>query len=102
MTDQTHDTPTALRQPGGAPASLKKRSVVVAGHRTSVSLEAAFWETLRDCASAEGKTVNRLITEIDQGRSGNLSSAIRIFVLNTLLARSGAGQTHAHLTPGKD
>jgi len=63
-----------------------KRSVVIAGHRTSVSLERAFWAALRDMAKARGVSVNRFIEQIDAGRAGNLSSAIRVHVLETLLA----------------
>ena len=63
-----------------------KRSVVIAGHRTSVSLERAFWAALRDMAKARGVSVNRFIEQIDAGRTGNLSSAIRVHVLETLLA----------------
>lgn len=63
------------------PATVRKRSVTVAGHRTSVSLEEAFWEALKDIAGARRTTVNALIAEIDRNRSGNLSSAIRVFVL---------------------
>ncbi|MFQ5957852.1 MAG: ribbon-helix-helix domain-containing protein [Alphaproteobacteria bacterium] len=69
-----------------APQGLRKRSVVIAGHKTSVSLEGAFWEALKDIADARGLSLNRLIAEIDQGRSGNLSSAIRVHVLEHLLA----------------
>ncbi len=64
---------------------LRKRSVLIAGHQTSVSLENAFWAALKRIAEARGVSVNRLITDIDRERpgnlSGNLSSAIRIFVL---------------------
>lgn len=60
---------------------LKKRSIVIAGHATSVSLEPEFWEVLKDIAQARGVSLNQLVAEIDQGRSGNLSSAIRVFVL---------------------
>lgn len=63
------------------PTTVKKRSVVVAGHRTSVSLEVAFWDALREIATLQKKTINLLVSEIDQGRSGNLSSSIRVFVL---------------------
>ena len=63
-----------------------KRSVVIAGHRTSVSLERAFWAALRDMAKTQGISVNRFIEQIDAGRTGNLSSAIRVHVLETLLA----------------
>ena len=62
----------------------KKRSVVVAGHRTSVSLENVFWDHLRMMAKARRVSVNALVTEIDQSRDGSLSSAIRVFILNDL------------------
>ncbi len=62
----------------------KKRSVVVAGHRTSVSLEPVFWDHLREIARKRRKSVNELVTEIDQNRDGSLSSAIRVYVLNAL------------------
>ncbi|MFN0042966.1 MAG: ribbon-helix-helix domain-containing protein [Alphaproteobacteria bacterium] len=63
-----------------------KRSVVIAGHRTSVSLERAFWVVLKDISKARGISVNALIEEIDAGRAGNLSSAIRVHILSALLA----------------
>lgn len=66
------------------PTTVKKRSVVVAGHRTSVSLELAFWEALRELAAVRGRTINQLVSEIDSGRTGNLSSAIRVYVLTAL------------------
>jgi predicted DNA-binding ribbon-helix-helix protein len=66
---------------------LRKRSVLIAGHKTSVSLEAAFWDELRTIATARDTSVNALIAEIDQSRGGNLSSAIRLYVLDWL--RSG-------------
>ena len=69
-----------------------KRSVVIAGHRTSVSLERAFWAALRDMAKTQGISVNRFIEQIDAGRTGNLSSAIRVHVLETLLAERGSRQ----------
>ncbi len=59
---------------------LKKHSVVLAGHKTSVSLEPEFWEALRRIARAQGRTVNDVVTEIDRDRAGNRSSAIRLFV----------------------
>ena len=65
-----------------------KRSVAVAGHRTSVSLEAPFWDALKDIAVIRGVSVQALIGEIDAGRGGaNLSSAIRVFVLREALRR---------------
>ncbi len=66
---------------------IGKRSVLVAGHRTSVSLEDAFWQALADLAQARGQSVNRLIGEIDAARTTNLSSAIRVHVLKSLQAR---------------
>jgi predicted DNA-binding ribbon-helix-helix protein len=59
-----------------------KRSIVIGGHKTSVSLEDAFWSGLKDIASARDLTLSALLAEIDTGRAnGNLSSAIRLFVL---------------------
>jgi predicted DNA-binding ribbon-helix-helix protein len=60
-----------------------KRSVVVAGRKTSVSLEAAFWKSFREIAGGRGMTLSTLLTAIDSNRAhGNLSSAIRLFVLD--------------------
>lgn len=61
---------------------VTKRSVMIAGHRTSVSLEDAFWDALRTIAETRGQSIQALIGAIDAGREGqNLSSAIRVFVL---------------------
>ena len=59
---------------------MRKHSVVIAGHRTSVSIEAPFWDALKDIAGLRGISLNRLITEIDESREANLSSAIRVYV----------------------
>lgn len=61
-----------------------KHSLTLRGHRTSVSLEAEFWQAFRDIAAERGLTLNQLAIEVDEGRSGNigLASAIRVFVLN--------------------
>ena len=60
-----------------------KRSIVIAGHKTSVSLEDAFWKALKDIAVARRTTLSDLVGSIDTGRrDGNLSSAIRLFVLD--------------------
>ncbi len=59
-----------------------KRSVTVAGHRTSITLEGAFWTSLKEIAAQQDKSINILIAEIDQQQPENLSSAIRVFVLN--------------------
>jgi predicted DNA-binding ribbon-helix-helix protein len=65
---------------------IKKRSVVLAGHRTSISLEADFWTALRAVAARRGVSVNALVAEIDAARDAaqpsNLSSALRLFVLD--------------------
>jgi predicted DNA-binding ribbon-helix-helix protein len=72
--------PDSVRGPDPG-AQIKKRSVVIAGHKTSVSLETAFWGALKRIAAARGSTVNELVEAIDGQRAGNLSSAIRVFVL---------------------
>ena len=61
--------------------ALSRRAVVIDGHRTSVSIEPEFWDALRVLAKARGRSINALIAEIDRARAGNLSSAIRVFVL---------------------
>jgi predicted DNA-binding ribbon-helix-helix protein len=60
-----------------------KRSIVIAGHKTSVSLEDAFWRGLKDIAASRHMALSDLVGGIDSKRKhGNLSSAIRLFVLN--------------------
>ena len=60
-----------------------KRSIVVSGHKTSVSLEDAFWNGMKEIASGRNLTLSDLITAVDSERQqGNLSSAIRLFVLD--------------------
>jgi predicted DNA-binding ribbon-helix-helix protein len=60
-----------------------KRSIIVAGHKTSVSLEDAFWKAVKDIATVHGTTLSNLVSSIDAEREyGNLSSAIRLFVLD--------------------
>jgi predicted DNA-binding ribbon-helix-helix protein len=74
-----------------------KRSVMIAGHRTSVSLEAPFWEALTRLARARGTAVGALIGAIDAERGRqNLSSAIRVFVLE----RACAGEIAPLQPPG--
>jgi predicted DNA-binding ribbon-helix-helix protein len=63
-------------------SAIAKRSVVIAGHKTSISLEDAFWECLRRIANERGQTLSALVASIDDDRQrANLSSAIRLFVL---------------------
>ena len=65
-------------------SEIVKRSVLVAGHRTSISLELAFWEELRRLAASQGKSLNQIVTQVDACRTGNLSSALRLFVLKAI------------------
>ena len=69
-----------------------KRSIVIAGHKTSVSLEDAFWSGLKDIAASRNMTLSELVVSIDTARrQGNLSSAIRLFVLDYYRALAGGG-----------
>jgi len=63
---------------------MKKHSVKVAGHATSITLEKEFWTELKAIAARDKKSINTLVTEIDETRSGNLSSALRLHVLKDL------------------
>ena len=61
---------------------IKKRSIIIARHKTSISLEDEFWTSLREIAKGRGEPISQLISYIDEGRQfANLSSAIRLFVL---------------------
>jgi predicted DNA-binding ribbon-helix-helix protein len=63
-------------------SQVAKRSIVIAGHKTSVSLEDQFWNSLKEIASQRGMTLAELVAAIDSDRQhANLSSAIRLFVL---------------------
>lgn len=81
---------------GGQPSpeynpDIVKRSVVVAGHKTSVSLEDAFWHALKDIARERSVSLRSLVAEIDANRrGGNLSSAVRLHVLDHYRRRAGA------------
>lgn len=67
-----------------------KRSIVIAGHKTSVSLEDAFWMGLKEIATGRDMTLSDLVASIDTDRRhGNLSSAIRLYVLDHYRARTG-------------
>ncbi len=60
-----------------------KRSVTIKGHKTSISLEPPFWNALKDIAVLKNTSINALVAQIDKSRrSGGLSSAIRIYILN--------------------
>ena len=72
MMDEDFSTP---------PYQMRKHSVLLDGHQTSVSLENAFWDRLKVLAAERNVSLNHLVTEIDHARTTNLSSAIRVFVL---------------------
>ena len=66
-----------------------KRSVTIAGHRTSISIEKPFWDGLKELACSQKVSVNELVRRIDAGRGGegNLSSAVRIYVFENFRDR---------------
>ncbi len=71
------------KMPDRGATAISKHSLTIAGHRTSISLEQAFWDKLREIAEARGLSLAALIGEIDAGRgAANLSSAIRVYTLN--------------------
>ena len=74
---------------------MKKRSVSIRGHRTSLSLEDAFWDEVARIADDRGMSVAGLITEIDRTRAGGLSSAVRLFILEDLKQKAAACRTNA-------
>ncbi|WP_138379404.1 ribbon-helix-helix domain-containing protein [Luteithermobacter gelatinilyticus] len=67
---------------------LKKHSLRIAGHATSITLENIFWRELKRLARAKGQSVGELVSQIDAERRGNLSSAIRVYVLKKKLPPS--------------
>ena len=74
-----------------------KRSIVIVGHKTSISLEDAFWQGLKDIAAERCTTLSDLVASIDsERRQGNLSSAIRLFVLDHFQARTDGRDDGAH------
>lgn len=86
---------------GAGPGGLAKRSVVIAGHRTSVSLEEPFWTALTELARERGLSVQACIAAIDSERGdSNLSSAIRVHVLAALTAKLRAGGSSPDQPPG--
>jgi|TARA_R110002072_G_scaffold107901_3_gene234402 predicted DNA-binding ribbon-helix-helix protein len=69
-------------------AQIVKHSISIAGHRTSISLERQFWDLLRDAAAARHLSINELVSEIDREREGNLSSAVRLYILDELIRKT--------------
>jgi predicted DNA-binding ribbon-helix-helix protein len=82
---------------GDMKSPVIKRSIVIAGHKTSVSLEDAFWRGLKEIAAARDLTLSDMVSNIDSERKhGNLSSAIRLFVLDhyrTMFVAEAAAQS---------
>jgi predicted DNA-binding ribbon-helix-helix protein len=79
---QTTSEPEGSRSNSSWSTGVVKRSVVIAGHRTSVSLEQAFWEASKQIAAEDGVSLAALVARVDAGRGkANLSSALRVFVL---------------------
>ena len=80
-------------------SSVVKRSIVINGHKTSVSLEDAFWTDLKTIAHAQQVTLSELVTKIDGAREqNNLSSAIRLFVLHHFREDKRMDVAKAHLS----
>jgi len=71
--------------------TMRKRSISIGGHSTSIALEDAFWRELEALAQARGQSLSALVAEIDRSRTapGNLASTLRLFVLEELKRRSG-------------
>jgi predicted DNA-binding ribbon-helix-helix protein len=81
-------------------SQVVKRSIVIAGHKTSVSLEDAFWKGLKEIAAARNIPLSDLVSTIDNERQhGNLSSAIRLFVLDYYRAQAGADMPSREFSP---
>lgn len=70
---------------------MQKKSVQLSGHQTSVSLEPEFWLALESIAKSRQTSVRQLIIAVDQTRTTNLASALRVFVLNELLNKQKGG-----------
>ncbi len=82
-----------------APTAIVKHSLVIAGHRTSVSLEDAFWQALKRLAAARGQSIAGLVAEIDAERGeANLSSAVRVHLLHSLALAGVRGDESASPT----
>ena len=83
-----------MHWPGASSASwrpegtmLVKHSLTIAGHATSLTLEPVFWDALKAAAVADGKPLAALVAEIDEARTTNLSSAIRVWLYERALQR---------------
>lgn len=82
--DRSHGDDQAERLTAALSYPAVKRSVTLSGHATSVTLEQPFWDILQEIAQSRGIGINTLIAEVDDLRSTNLSSALRLYVVNYL------------------
>ena len=91
-----------MTRPAATPrAAIVKHSLAIAGHRTSISLEAAFWQRLQAIAAERALPIAALVAGIDARRGpANLSSAIRVFVLEDALGRLSGAQSPGAGAPG--
>jgi predicted DNA-binding ribbon-helix-helix protein len=97
----TDDRALPVLREASMKSAVLKRSIVIAGHKTSVSLEDAFWSGLKEISKSHKATLSDTIADIDSHRQfGNLSSAIRLFVLEQARAQmsSTANQTETGLS----
>jgi len=78
--------------------ALLKRSVTIQGHATSLTLEPVFWDALRAAAAEEGLSINALVARIDEARTTNLSSAIRVWLFRRARG-NGDSSSHGNQTP---
>jgi len=83
-----HDQTIQVRKyPVPDDIQIKKRSVCIAGHSTSLTIEDEFWDLFKDIAQRRKTSINALISEIDEHNTRNLSSAVRVYVLKDLEQR---------------
>ncbi len=81
---------------------LIKRSVTLMGHQTSLTLEPVFWDALTQAAREEGVSINALVTRIDLARSGNLSSALRVWLFERAQIALALAQGNQQQTGQRD
>jgi predicted DNA-binding ribbon-helix-helix protein len=89
MTERPVADPALPDDDGASFTGVEKHSLVIAGHRTSISLEAAFWHALKEIAREQDISLAALVGEVDSRRgAANLSSALRVFVLMETQAKA--------------
>ena len=97
-----HIVPMADSRAEAMKSSVSKRSIVIAGHKTSVSLENQFWDSLKEIARERGTTLTALVAAIDGNREhANLSSAIRLFVLGVYRDQASLKRVDAPILPDR-